>query len=139
MSMYIKLEFPDFYKETPLFLSESSGEVGYPSRVSRACPERSRRKGESRPFRGRKGQVSPACKPQKGHFGAIEAKKQWSHLLKIFYPIKSNNYKEIPLKIQETPDIKRYESRYHLSSIPIHPFCNKSSMGNYLSISFARP
>ena len=38
MSMYIKLEFPDFYKETPLFLGESGGAVGYPSRVSRAGP-----------------------------------------------------------------------------------------------------
>ena len=55
MSTVMGLEFPDFYKETPLFLSESGGEVGYSSRVSRACPERSRRKGESQPFRGWKG------------------------------------------------------------------------------------
>ena len=37
-------------------------------------PIEGEQEGESRPFRGRKGQVFPACEPRKGHFGSIGAK-----------------------------------------------------------------
>jgi hypothetical protein len=60
--------------------------------------------GESRPFRGRKGKVFPTCEPREGHFGGIEVKKQRSHVLKFLSPIKSDIYKYISIKTQETPE-----------------------------------
>jgi hypothetical protein len=51
------LEFPDFSKETPLFLSESGGEVGYPSRVSR--------KGKAGPLEAGRGKYSPPANPER--------------------------------------------------------------------------
>jgi hypothetical protein len=43
-----------------------------------------------------------------GHFGGIEAKKQWSHVLKFLFPIKSNIYKDICIKTQETPETNSF-------------------------------
>jgi hypothetical protein len=48
-----------------------------------------------------------------GHFGGIEAKKQWSHVLKFLFPIKLNIYKDICIKTQETPvkaNLRSYRS-----------------------------
>ena len=67
--------------------------MGYPSRVSR--------KGKAGPLEAGRGKYSPG--PRKGHFGGIEAKKQRSHVLKFLFPIKSNTYKNICIKTQETP------------------------------------
>ena len=60
-------------------------------------PIEGEREGESRPFRGRKGQVFPACGPRKGHFGSIEAKGQ-SCSPKLV------DYKKSGWKKQETPE-----------------------------------
>jgi hypothetical protein len=57
MSTVMYLEFPDFSKETPLFLSESGGEVGYPSRVSR--------KGKAGPLEAGRGKYSPPANPER--------------------------------------------------------------------------
>ncbi len=78
----------------PLFLSV----IGWRSEV----PIEGEQEGESRPFRGRKGHVFCACEPRKVPLGGIEAKKQRSHLLKYLCSIKSNTYKDIPIKTQET-------------------------------------
>jgi len=51
------LEFPDFSKETPLFLSESGGEVGYPSRVSS--------KGKAGPLEAGRGKYSPPANSER--------------------------------------------------------------------------
>jgi hypothetical protein len=79
-------------------------EVGYPSRVSGACPERSRRKGEGRPFRGRKGQVFPTCEPRKGHFESMKAKGKWCPFQKAKSIILSIDYREIGNERQEPPE-----------------------------------
>ena len=61
------------------------------------------RKGKTRPLEAGRGKYSPG--PGKGHFGGIEAKKQRSHVLKFRFPIKSDTYKYISIKTQETPEI----------------------------------
>ncbi len=63
--MFEPLLFPEFCENTIV-----------PERklLKRWGPIEGEQEGESRPFRGRKGQVFPACKPRKGHFGSVEAK-----------------------------------------------------------------
>jgi len=46
-------------------------------------PIEGERGGENRPFRGRKGQVFPACEPRKGHLGSAEAKGQGYSFMKM--------------------------------------------------------
>ena len=46
-------------------------------------PIEGERGGESRPFRGRKGKVFPACEPRKGHLGSAEAKGQGCSIMKM--------------------------------------------------------
>ena len=86
--------FRTFFRVTPLFLSVICWKSG--------VPFEGEREGESRPFRGRKGQVFPICEPRKGHFGGIEAKKQRSQILKYLFPIKSKCYENIVTKTPET-------------------------------------
>jgi hypothetical protein len=80
---------------TPLFLSVICWKSG--------VPFEGEQEGESRPFRGRKGQVFPAGEPRKGHFGGIEAKKWRSHILKYLFQIKPKYYENIVIKTPETP------------------------------------
>jgi hypothetical protein len=40
---------------------------------------------------------------------------------KCFYPIKSNNYKDIPLKTQETPGLKTLPGK-HLDNAGVMPY-----------------
>ncbi len=68
------LERGSFWR-TPLFLSANCWRGGVPIEGKQG--------GESRSFRGRKGQVFPACEPRKGHLGSAEAKGQWCSLMKM--------------------------------------------------------
>jgi len=46
-------------------------------------PIEGERGGESRPFRGRKGKVFPACESRKGHLKSAEAKGQGCSIMKM--------------------------------------------------------
>jgi len=56
------------FKETPLFLSESGGEVGYPSRVSR--------KGKAGPLEAGRGKYSPPANPERVTLEPLKRRKE---------------------------------------------------------------
>ncbi len=71
LSLYCLLNF----MRTPLSLSVNCWRGGEPIEGEQG--------GESRPFRGRKGQVFPACEPRKGHLRGAEARGQGCSIMKM--------------------------------------------------------
>jgi hypothetical protein len=63
------------FLRTPLSLSVNCWRGG--------VPIEGEQEGESRPFRGRKGQVFPTCEPRKDHLESTEAKGQKCSIMKM--------------------------------------------------------